>query len=331
MRIFRHYDGIPDSCRGAVVALGNFDGVHRGHQALIAEAARHAQALHAPLGVVAFEPHPQEFFHPESAHFRLTPFRLKARLIAEQGADVMFALAFDAALAGKSAQDFVLDVLVKGLGVACVVVGSDFRFGKGRAGDGTMLSYMGEMEGFGVVRLDPVEMAVDGHSGKISSTRIRDALKAGRPEDAAAMLGHWWRIESHVEHGDKRGRVIGFPTINMRWEGSLAPAFGVYAVRAMLMDGDTPVSRYDGVANFGIRPMFRIPAPILETFLFDFSGDLYGKHMAVELVAYLRPEAKFDSLEALKAQIAKDMEAARAALAKAGASPPPLDRARLDR
>lgn len=348
MRIYRHYTGIPDAFRGAAVALGNFDGVHRGHQALIGEAARHAAALGVPLGVVAFEPHPQEFFHPESAHFRLTPFRIKARLIADLGADVMFALTFDAAMAKKSAQEFVLDVLVHGLGVACVVVGSDFRFGKGRAGDVAVLAYMGEMEGFGVVRFEPVTAKTGGAvggkisstrigchednpqfvgaaGGKISSTRIRDALKAGQPEEAAALLGHWWTIESHVEHGDKRGRVIGFPTVNMRWEGSLAPAFGVYAVRAILMDGDNPGPRYDGVANFGIRPMFEIPAPLLETYLFDFSGDLYGKHMAVELVAYLRPEAKFDLLETLKVQIARDIAAAKDALARAGAAPPPLD------
>lgn len=318
MRIFRHYTDIPSAYRGAAVALGNFDGVHLGHRALIGEAARHAAALGVPLGVVAFEPHPQEFFHPESAHFRLTPFRIKARLIAELGADVMFALTFDAAMAKKRAQEFVLDVLVNGLGAACVVVGSDFRFGKGRAGDTTVLAYMGEMEGFSVVRFEPVTAKTDGAAGgKISSTRIRDALKAGRPEEAAALLGHWWTIESHVEHGDKRGRVIGFPTINMRWEGSLAPAFGVYAVRAILMDGDNPGPRYDGVANFGIRPMFEIPAPLLETYLFDFSGDLYGKHMAVELIAYLRPEAKFHSLESLKVEIAKDIAAAKAALAAA--------------
>ena len=326
MRIFRHYDDIPESFRGASVALGNFDGVHLGHQALIAEAARHASAVGAPFGVIAFEPHPQEFFHPENADFRLTPFRIKARLIAEQGADVMFALNFDAAMATMSAQDFVTDVLVKGLGVSCVGVGSDFRFGKGRAGDAAVLSYMGEMEGFGVSLLDPVEARLDGSGiGKISSTRIRDALKAGRPEEAASLLGHWWAIESHVEHGDKRGRVIGFPTINMRWEGSLAPAFGVYAVRATLFDGDDPVTRFDGVANFGIRPMYEIPKPLLETFLFDFSGDLYGKHMSVELVSYLRPEASFDGIPALKVQIAKDIEAAEAALARYGAKPPSPD------
>jgi riboflavin kinase/FMN adenylyltransferase len=321
MRIFRHYQDIPEAYRGASVALGNFDGVHLGHQALIADAARHASAKGAPLGVIAFEPHPQEFFHPEQAAFRLTPFRIKARLIAEQGADVMF----DHALSQMSAQDFVTEVLVKGLGVSSVVVGADFRFGKGRAGDTAVLAYMGEMEGFGVSTIAPVEAQLDGGAGKISSTRIREALKAGRPEQAASLLGHWWTIESHVEHGDKRGRVIGFPTINMRWEGSLAPAFGVYAVRASLMDGDEPVSQFDGVANFGIRPMYKIPDPLLETFLFDFSGDLYGKHMSVELISYLRPEAAFDGIEPLKAQIARDIEAANSALARYGLRPPPPD------
>ncbi|HXC54559.1 MAG TPA: bifunctional riboflavin kinase/FAD synthetase [Rhizomicrobium sp.] len=311
MRIFRHYADVPDAFKGAVVAVGNFDGVHLGHQALIGAARDMAQERGAALGVLAFEPHPQEFFRPSPESFRLTPFRAKARLLDALGADVLYALAFDAALAEKSAEDFVLDVLVGGLAIGAIVVGADFRFGKGRAGDVTMLAYMGEMEGFGVTVFD----AVGGQGqGKISSTRIRDALKAGRPDEAARLLGHPWSVEARVEHGDKRGRSIGFPTANMRLDDCLKPAFGVYAVRAGIVEDHRVVSRHDGVANFGIRPMFESRVPLLETYLFDFSGDLYGKHLAVELIAYLRPELKLDGLGALQAQIAKDSEAARKVL-----------------
>ena len=313
MRIFRHYTDVPAAFRGAVVAIGNFDGVHLGHQALIAHAKRLADERGSALGVLAFEPHPQEFFRPGGESFRLTPFRAKAHLSQELGADVMFALAFDAEMAAKTAQDFVLDVLVEGLGVGCVVVGSDFQFGKGRSGNVTVLSYMGEMEGFSVDIFAPV---TEGGHGKISSTRIRDALKAGRPREAASLLGHWWTIEGRVEHGDKRGRTIGFPTANMRLENCLKPAFGIYAVRVTVFEDDKPVSQHDGVANFGIRPMFESETPLLETYLFDFDGDLYGKHMAVALVDYLRPEAKLEGLEALKAQIAADSARAKAALAQ---------------
>lgn len=320
MRIFRHHRDVPDAYKGAVIAVGNFDGVHFGHQVLIGEARKLAQERGGLLGVLAFEPHPQEFFRPSPESFRLTPFRTKARLIAEEGADVMFALAFDAEMAARSAQEFVLEVLVAGLGASHVVVGADFQFGKGRSGNTTVLSYMGEMEGFGVTVFEPV--AAKG-SSKISSTRIRDALKQGRPEEAAQLLGHWWTVESRVEHGAARGRALGFPTANMRLIDCLKPAFGVYAVRAMIIEGDTAIARHDGVANFGIRPMsmFKTTEPLLETFLFDFSGDLYGKHLAVELIAYLRPEAKLEGIEALKAQIAKDSEAARAALANAPEKP----------
>jgi riboflavin kinase / FMN adenylyltransferase len=311
MRIFRHYDDVPAEFRGAVVVIGNFDGVHRGHQALIAAARRHADARNAPLAVLAFEPHPQEFFHPHAASFRLTPFRAKSHLLAELGVDVMYALAFDAEMATKTAQEFVLDVLVKGLGVGCVVVGADFQFGKGRAGNTAVLAYMGEMEGFGVDIFEPV--TTDVHE-KISSTRIREMLKAGRPEEAAKLLGHWWTVEGRVEHGDKRGRTIGFPTANMRIDQNMRPAYGVYAVKVTIFEDDKPVGHYDGVANFGIRPMFEIPTPLLETFLFDFSGDLYGKHLTVGLLSYIRPEAKFDGLEALKRQISLDSAAARQAL-----------------
>lgn len=323
MHVLRHYDDVPVQLRGAVVALGNFDGVHRGHQALIGQARQMARNSAAAVGVLAFEPHPQEFFKPNEAAFRLTPFRIKARLLAELGADVLFALSFDAAMAQMTAEEFVRTVLVQGLGVSGVVVGRDFRFGKGRAGDGAMLAALGKAHGFSVHLHAPVAA---GNSGvKISSTLIRETLKAGRPEEAARLLGHWWTIESHVEHGDKRGRVIGFPTINMRWEGSLAPAYGVYAVRARDLDSGDGGPRYDGVANFGIRPMYALPQPLLETYLLDFDGDLYGRHMSVELIAYLRPEAKFASLEALKAQIDRDLAAARQALRQSGLVPPPLD------
>ncbi|HEY6579056.1 MAG TPA: bifunctional riboflavin kinase/FAD synthetase [Rhizomicrobium sp.] len=311
MRIFRHHRDIPDGFKSGVVAIGNFDGVHRGHQALMAEAKRLAGERNAIFAVLAFEPHPQEFFRRGAECFRLTPFRTKARLIAEQGADAMFALPFDAAMAANSAQDFILDVLIDGIGAGAVVVGADFRFGKGRAGDAAVLAYMGGMEGLGVTIFPAVE---DEHHGKISSSRIRAALKAGHPEEAAQLLGHCWTVESRVEHGDGRGRTIGVPTANMRIDDYLAPAFGVYAVRATVMEDDTPAGRYDGVANFGIRPMFEVPVPLLETWLFDFSDDLYGKHLAVELLAYLRPEAKFSDLEALKMQIEADAQAARKVL-----------------
>jgi riboflavin kinase/FMN adenylyltransferase len=312
MRVFRHFRDVPGTFKGAVVAVGNFDGVHRGHQALIAQARRMAEERRAPLGVLAFEPHPQEFFRPAAEPFRLTPFRAKARLIAECGADVLYALDFNAQMATLPAEDFVMDVLVGGLGVGAIVIGRDFQFGKGRAGNTTMLAYMGEMEGFGVTIFDPVIAHGD---DKISSTEIRDALKAGKPEVAARLLGHPWSVEARVEHGDKRGRTIGFPTANMKLTDVMRPAFGIYAVRAKLIENDRVVSTHDGVANFGIRPMFETPVPLLETYLFDFAGDLYGKHMAVELIAYLRPEAKFESLEALTAQIAKDSADAKKALA----------------
>ena len=311
MRIFRHIADVPDAFKGAVVAIGNFDGVHRGHQALIGEAARLAEERSAPLAVMVFEPDPQEFFRPGGEAFRLTPFRPKARLIAAQGVDALYALSFDAEMAHRSAQEFVLDILVKGLEVGCVVVCAEFRFGKGRAGDAAVLSYMGEMEGFGTVIYDPVQTR---RGEKISSTLIREALRAGQPEEAARLLGHPFAVEGRVEHGDRRGNTIGYPTANMHFESYVHPAFGIYAVRAAILEEDKIVSRHEGVANLGIRPMFRTDVPILETFLFDFSGDLYGKHLMVELIAYLRPEAKFDGVEALKAQIAKDCDAARAAL-----------------
>ena len=314
MRILRHYRHPPAEAKHAVLALGNFDGVHRGHQALIGEARRIAQESGRKLAALVFEPYPREFFRPDDEPFRLTPFRAKARLLSELGVEFLIVLGFDAAMAGKLAQDFVMDVLVHELEVAHVVVGEDFRFGKGRGGDVTVLGYMGEMEDFGVT----VFNAVIENGEKISSTKVRTALKAGRPDEAARLLGHWWTVEGHVAPGDQRGRTLGYPTANLRLEHTLQPAFGVYAVRARPLPGELV---YQGVANFGLRPMFALASPLMEVHLFDFAGELYGEVLTVELIAYLRGEENFDGLEALKAQIARDCEEARRALASAEAVP----------
>jgi riboflavin kinase/FMN adenylyltransferase len=320
MRIFRHFDDVPPALKGAVVAIGNFDGVHKGHQALIGRARAEAQARGAKLAVLAFEPHPQEFFRPRPDSIRLTPLRVKARLLSELGVEALFALPFDAEMAGRSAADFVEEVLLKGLGASGVVVGPDFEFGKGRAGKFSTLEKMGLAQGFSVTCFDMVTTG----NVKISSTRIRDALKAARPEEAASLLGHWWAVEARVEHGDGRGRTMGFPTANMHLGHCFAPAFGVYAVRVTVMDNEKEVARRDGVANFGIRPMYETKVPLMEAHLFDFDCDLYGKHLLVELISYIRPEAKFDGLPALIAQIGRDAAKAREILKDTG-FPPVLD------
>jgi riboflavin kinase/FMN adenylyltransferase len=311
LKIFRHYEDMPSAFLGAVVAIGNFDGVHRGHRALIAEAKVQAEARRSPLAVLSFEPHPQEFFRPSPECFRLTPLRTKARLLADLGVDVLFALTFDADMAKRTPQDFVLNVLMDGLGISGVVVGHDFEFGQKRAGNLAVLSYMGEMEGFSVTAFDTVTAS---GTEKISSTLIRQLLKQAKPEDAARLLGHPWSIEARVEHGDARGRTMGFPTANMHLGHCLAPAYGVYAVRVTIVENDKPVARREGVANFGVRPMYHVPAPLMEAHLFAFDGDLYGQHLSVELIAYIRPEAKFASLDALIAQIKDDAAKAKAIL-----------------
>jgi riboflavin kinase/FMN adenylyltransferase len=306
MRIFRDTRNLPTQARGAVVALGNFDGVHRGHQALIATARGIADARGAPLAVMVFEPYPREFFRADAEPFRLTSLRTKAGLLGERGVDLLIVVHFDAKLAAMLAQDFVMDVLLKDLAAAHVVVGEDFRFGKARGGDAALLSYMGEMEGFSVTIVAPL---ADGPDAKISSSRIRAALQEGRPEEAARLLGHPWSIEGHVATGDRRGRTLGFPTANLTLQNLLHPAFGVYAVRARRGADETV---YDGMANFGRRPTFAVATPLFETHLFDFAGDLYGQLLHVELIAYLRPERKFESLDALQAQLVADSHAARA-------------------
>lgn len=308
MHILRQWQAIPPELRGASVALGNFDGVHRGHQAVI-DAARQ---IGAPLGVVTFEPHPREFFAPGGPPFRLMNAEARQNRLARLGVARLYELPFGPELAGMAAEAFVREVLVAGLGIAHVVVGADFRFGKARGGNAALLERLGAELGFGTTILPLLAFA----DGAVSSSAIRLALTEGRPRDAARMLGHRHRIDGPVLHGEKRGRDLGFPTANMSVGGLHLPKLGVYAVQVQVLDGPHRGS-YGGVASLGVRPMFGENAPNLETFLFDFRGDLYGAHLSVALVDYLRPEAKFDGLPALIAQMEADSAQARAILAAA--------------
>ena len=310
MRILRHYKDVPETLRGGAVALGNFDGVHRGHQEIIAKALRLAQELEAPSAVVTFEPHPRQVFKPDCEPFRLTPFGVKARLIEALGVDVLFALPFDLDFAKLSAEEFVLDVLTKGLGLRYLVVGDNFRFGKGRSGDIHLLGELGRSNGFGVTSVPLITAKND---EAYSSTLVRHYLKNGNPTRAALLLGRYWEIEGEVEKGDQRGRTIGFPTANVGLGETLQPAYGVYAVRAAVENGNEVVW-HAGVANLGLRPTVAGTQPRLEVHLFDFSGDLYGKTIRVALVDHLRAEQKFADLESLKAQIEVDSRRAAATL-----------------
>jgi riboflavin kinase/FMN adenylyltransferase len=304
--VFQDWQSFPGDWKGGVVALGNFDGVHRGHQALLARAVEQAAGLEAPVIALTFEPHPRRFFVPDTGPFRLTLPPAKTRLLAQYGIAAVLAQRFDAAFAALSADAFIEDVLLKGLGARHVVCGYDFTFGARRGGNVEMLRGEAAKRGFGATVLDPVM-----REGEIySSTRIREALRAGWISEAAELLGHPWEIEGVVELGDQRGRTIGFPTANVALGEHLRPRFGVYAVRALVDD----VWR-DAVANLGRRPTFGKLQENFEIHLFDFAGDLYGKVLRVALVDFIRPEMKFSGLDQLKAQIAADGEAARRILA----------------
>ncbi len=307
MRVLRDHQFAQPQDRGASVAIGNFDGVHRGHQHVMTLAKR----VGVPLGVVTFEPHPREFFAPDAPAFRLMNAEARASRLAKLGVDILAELPFDARLSGLSAEAFVRDVLVEGLRISHAVVGADFCFGKGRKGTADTLRGMGADLGFDVT----VAELLEGDAGAVSSTAIRAALTEGRPRDAAAMLGHWHRIAGPVLHGEKRGRELGYPTANMDLDGLHVPKPGVYAVTVEVRDGPH-AGQYGGVANLGYRPMFERETPNLESYLFDFAGDLYGTHLSVGLVEYLRGEAKFDGLDALITQMDADSAAARAALAR---------------
>jgi riboflavin kinase/FMN adenylyltransferase len=307
MRIIRDYQFVDLPDRGATAAIGNFDGVHLGHRSVI-ELAQGA-APEAPLGVVTFEPHPREYFAPDAPPFRLMGREARAHRLEKIGVERLYELAFNGTLAGLSPEAFARDVLHEGLGLAHVVVGADFCFGKGRAGTADDLVRFGDQYGFGVT----IAPLMERDELTVSSTAIREALSGGETREAAAMLGHWHRIDGPVISGEQRGRELGFPTANMSIDGLHPPAFGVYAVLVDVLEGPHK-SSYHGAASIGVRPMFGENKANLETYLFDFKGDLYGAPLSVGLVEHLRGEEKFDSLEALITQMDADCTRARAIL-----------------
>ena len=300
---------VEGALRGGIVALGNFDGFHLGHQAVVGRAVALAKAQDRPVVVATFDPHPVRYFKPDVPPFRLTSLDQRQRLFAGAGADAMLVFRFDAELAAVSAEDFVIDRLIARLGAAGVVTGEDYIFGQGRRGTVAMLAALGAAHGLTVETVGPV-----GDAGEpVSSSRIRDALKAGDCATATALLTRPYAVQGVVQHGDKVGRTIGFPTANVDMADYLRPKYGIYAVRGRLEDGRV----LDGAANLGIRPTFDPPKELLEPYFFDFSGDLYGQVIEVELHAFIRPEAKFDSLDALTAQMTRDCAEARTTLSNA--------------
>lgn len=316
------HDGrdLPARLAGASLALGNFDGVHRGHQAVLAAARAAAGAAGRPAGVMVFEPHPRAFFQPDRPLFRLTALDVKLELFAAYGLDLAVVMRFDAALAGMGAGAFVDDILVGRLAIAHAACGFDFHFGKGREGTPAFLRAAAARHGFGVTIVEPVA-----NGGEVySSSAVRACLAEGRVEEAARMLGYRWFVRGAVAGGDRRGRTIGFPTANIALAPETRLRHGIYAVRVKRGEG-AAASVHDAVANFGVRPTFGAGTPLLEVFLFDFSGDLYGETLEVEFVGFIRSEVRFDGVEALVAQMHDDAARARALLAASRASGSPLD------
>ncbi|GAA3863985.1 bifunctional riboflavin kinase/FAD synthetase [Celeribacter arenosi] len=301
MDVHKHWRDIPDSAKGASAAIGNFDGVHRGHQHVLDIARQNG-----PLGIVTFEPHPREFFAPGAPPFRLMNAEAKAHRLEKLGVRHLFQLPFDADMAAMDPEAFAREVIVAGLGLSHVTVGADFCFGKGRVGTAKDLQRFGEQMGFGVT----IAPLLETETGVSSSSAIRAALAEGRPGDAADMLGHWHRIEGAVRDGDKRGRDLGFPTANLSIEGLHAPKFGVYAVLVDVLTGPH-TGLYQGAASLGVKPTFGANQPCLETFIFDFGGNLYGETLSIGFVEFLRPEEKFGNLDALITQMNADCDAAR--------------------
>lgn len=296
-------DRIEEPLRGGIVALGNFDGFHLGHQAVVGRAVALARAQERPAIVATFDPHPVRHFRPDAPPFRLTTLDQRERLFEAAGADAMLVFRFDGALAGVTAADFVIDWIIQRAGAAGVVTGADFTFGRARGGDIAILAEMGRAHGLTVETVAPV--SADGEI--VSSSRIRDALRAGDCATATRLLTRPFSIQGAVQHGDKNGRALGYPTANIDLGQYLRPRYGVYAVRGRLPDG----RMLDGAANLGIRPQFAPPKELLEPHFFEFSGDLYGQVIDVELHAFIRPEAKFQTIDALMAQMERDCAEAK--------------------
>ena len=304
MRWLDHRRPIPDALRGAIIALGNFDGFHRGHQAVAGEAIGWAKAEGRPSIIATFDPHPVRFFRPDAAPFRLTTLEQRQELYLAAGATAMLVFHFDADLAGTSAEDFIAKILIDRLGAHGVVTGGDFTFGKGAKGNIDLLRTLGGKLGL----QSRVVKAVSEGEEIVSSSRIRQALRDGDPQLAAQLLTRPFAIRGIVEHGDKRGRTIGYPTANLGVENYLRPKYGIYAVTGRILATGQVLH---GAANIGIRPQFEPPKELLEPYFFDFSGDLYGQEIEVAFHHYLRGEAKFDSLDALIEQMDKDCAEAR--------------------
>jgi riboflavin kinase/FMN adenylyltransferase len=308
---------------GAAIALGNFDGLHRGHLAVIAAARAAGAPLRAPLGVAVFDPHSRRFFAPHAPPFRILSDAVRDRLLAEQGVDALYRIPFDRSLSLMSDEAFARDVLKSALGIAHVAVGADFRFGRDRVGDAASLTRLGSALGFGVSVLEAVGA---GDEARASSTAIREALVAGDMAKAAALMTRPWIVDGVVERGDQRGRGLGFPTANLALGDQVRPKLGVYAVTVHVeATRAAPALERDGVAYIGRRPMFDGVDERLEAHLFDFDGDLYGRRIEVAVRAFVRDDRMFEGVDALKAQIAQDVAAARQALAGQGAAPPGRD------
>ena len=314
MDILRSWRDTPPALKGAVLAIGNFDGVHRGHQAVLNEVKRLAAAEGRRTGAVVFEPHPREFFAPDQPFFRLTPLPVKLELLEALGLDQTFVLTFDKALSSLSSEDFVTGVVGKGFGASHVVVGYDFTYGKGRTGSVEQLAAFGKTLGFGVDVVAPVTLA---GGVTFSSSTIRDHLRKGEVREAADQLGYWWRARGRVGHGAGRGKGLGFPTLNYKLAPGQDVSHGIYAMRVHHAG-----QRYHAAGYVGPRPTFGRDDPVLEAYLLDFSGDLYGEQVEVEFIDFIRPDHAFDSPEALAAQMAADCERAKSVLQAVDADDP---------